>query len=236
MHVTAIVLAAGQGVRFTGRVAKLLVKIRSHPAIAYSLKTFQVHPEIKDIILVVNAPNKKALTGIAAKYRIKKIKAICYGGRLRQDSVAAGLGALGREAEIVLIHDGARPFVDKETISRAIQSAKKYGAAIAAVPVKATIKEAAGTLGFQDTRTSVLVERTLDRDTLWEAQTPQVFKRKLILEAYRKFGRRQVTDDAALAEKVGAKVRLVMGSYSNIKITTPEDLIVAKAISRVIEL
>jgi 2-C-methyl-D-erythritol 4-phosphate cytidylyltransferase len=136
--------------------------------------------------------------------------------------VANGLKAIGPQADLILIHDAARPFITKGLVSSVIKEARKAGAAIAAVPVKATIKKV---------KNGSVVEKTLDRGKLWEIQTPQVFKKDLILKAYKKFKRIPATDDAMLVERLGAKVSVVLGSYSNIKITTPEDLIIAKGIA-----
>jgi 2-C-methyl-D-erythritol 4-phosphate cytidylyltransferase len=124
-----------------------------------------------------------------------------------------------------LIHDAARPFIDRGIISGCVRTAEKYGAAIAGVPVKDTIKEA------KVTSHKLQVTRSLTRDRLWQIQTPQAFRKSLILKAYRQFGSAEVTDDASLVEKLGAKVAVVKSSYSNIKITTPEDLIIAKVIA-----
>ena len=228
MYVTAIVLAAGKGERFSGKTPKPLARIDDHPLIFYCLKTISQHPLVGDIILVVNARTQDRVAAIIKQYRIRKISHLVIGGRRRQDSVYNGLKAINEYADLVFIHDGARPFIDKETITAAVKEAAASGAAIAGVPVKATIKQVIG--HRSQVIGSVIVKKTLDRDNLWEVQTPQVFRRDLIMQAYRKFGKREVTDDAALVERLGVKVRVVMGSYFNIKITTPEDLVLAEAI------
>ncbi len=227
-YASAIVLAAGEGVRFKSKISKPLIEINSKPVIIYCLKTLSIHPGIRDIILVANAKNLKGIIRTIKQYRIGKIKDVVLGGRLRQDSVINGLKALNPSTDLVFIHDSVRPFINKDTISSVIKAAKKYGAAVVGVPVKATIKEAHGS--WLMAHGSFIVKKTLKRDNLWEVQTPQVFKKSLILEAYKRFGNREVTDDAALVEKLGAKVKIVMGSYSNIKITTPEDLAIAETI------
>ena len=229
MYTSAIVLAAGKGKRFSfqakSKNTKLLAKINSKPVIIYSLESLSRHPWIKEIILVVNPDSRKQICAKIKQYRIGKISSIVDGGLRRQDSVSRGLKALNVEADIVLIHDAARPFVSEDLISRVILEAKKTGAAIAGVPVKATIKE------VDNSQYSVVrVKKTLDRKNLWEIQTPQVFKKNLILKAYKKFGHIDATDDAMLVEKLRAKVSIVMGSYENIKITTPEDLAMGEAI------
>lgn len=228
IYLSAIVLAAGKGLRFRSKIPKLLAGIDSRPIIVHSLEKFSVNPLVRDIILVVNSVNKERILKKVRQYKIKKIKAVVFGGSQRQDSVRRGLEALDRKSDLVLIHDAARPFVHSRQITAVIREAKKSGAAILGVPVKATIKKVSRP-GFR-VPGKILVRETIDRSNLWEIQTPQVFRKDLILKAYQKFGRRPVTDDASLVEKLGAKVRVVMGAYSNIKITTPEDLIIAKAI------
>ncbi len=230
MYVSAIVLAAGKGKRFKSDISKPLVKIGAKPIIFYSLRVLSRNPEIKDIILVANRGNRKGINAVLRKYRINKIKAVVLGGKRRQDSVLNGLKAIGRKGPgLVLIHDSARPFIDRGIISSVIRQAKRSRAAIAGVPVKATIKEVTRSPGYKVTD-SFIVKKTLDRGDLWEIQTPQVFKKDWILSAYQKFGGTEVTDDASLVEKSGHKVSLVKGSYFNIKITTPEDLVLAEAI------
>jgi 2-C-methyl-D-erythritol 4-phosphate cytidylyltransferase len=230
MYVTAVVLAAGKGLRLKAQISKPLITVNSQPLVIYCLNTLSSHPYIKDIIVVVNPKNLKDIRHKIRQYRIGKIKDIVLGGRLRQDSVMKGLKAIDSRTELVLIHDAVRPFIDKEMISSAIKATKICGAAIVAVPVKATIKKA---VSCQLSAVSQgRVEKTLDRKNLWEAQTPQVFKKDLILKAYKKFGNMGVTDDASLVEKLGRQVKVVMGSYFNIKITTPEDLVLAEAIAK----
>jgi len=223
MYVSAIVLAAGRGERFKSKIPKPLVKINSKPLIIYSLEALSKSPRIREIIVVVNSLNQKQIIRCIKKYRIKKVAKIVLGGKERQDSVSCGLKAVNPAADLVLIHDAARPCINTELIHALISKAKKTGSAIAGVPVKATIKEVCG---------NIRVKRTLNRNNLWEIQTPQVFKKKLILEAYRKYGKFPVTDDAMLVEKSGRKVYLVQGSYNNMKVTAPEDLLIAGAIIR----
>lgn len=222
-YVSAIVLAAGKGFRFRSKVSKPLAEISSQPAIIYCLDTLSKHREIKEIILVVNANNSQSIAKKVKQYHIKKIRGVIRGGQLRQESVINGLKAISPKADLVLIHDGVRPFIDKKAVSSVIKEAKSSGAAIVGVPVKATIKVVAGRI----------VKKTLDRSNLWEVQTPQVFKKDLILKAYKRFGSIRATDDAMLVEKLGARVSIVLGSYANIKITTPEDLVIAEALLKV---
>ncbi len=230
MYVTAIVLAAGKGERFSDKLPKPLAKIDGRPLIFYCLKTISQHRLVRDVILVVNTRVRDSIAGIVKQYRIKKVSQFVTGGRRRQDSVYNGLKAINERTDLVLIHDGARPFIDNKAIAAAVKEAAAGGAAIVGVPVKATIKQVIG--HRSQVIGSLIVKKTLDRDNLWEIQTPQVFSKDLILRAYNKFGNREVTDDAALVERLGVKVRMVKGSYSNIKITTPEDLILAEAIAK----
>jgi len=254
MHITAIVLAAGRGLRLSrfnrftvrggipthiskmigsgrSKIPKPLIEINSQPIIIYSLNTLSQHPDIRDIIVVANADNLKDIVNKIKQYGISKIRDIILGGRERRDSVSSGLDAIDNRTELVLIHDAVRPFIDREIISSLIKEAKESGAAIIGVPVKATIKKV--TSHKSQVTSRVFVKETVNRDNLWEIQTPQVFKKELILKAYKKFGNVDATDDAMLVERLGVKVSVVFGSYNNIKITTPEDLVLAEAISKI---
>lgn len=220
---SAIILAAGAGRRLRASVPKPLVEIRGRPAIIYSLESFDKHADIDEIILVTSARNKAAIAKAIRNYSFKKIKALCLGGRRRQDSVSNGLKAVTSGSNWVIIHDCARPFIDSKLITKVISAAKKTGAAILGIPVKATIKSV---------QEDFLVEKTVDRSSLWEIQTPQVFKKELILEAYNKYSQENFTDDASLVEKLGRRVKVVQGSYENIKITTKVDLLFAGLIAK----
>jgi len=220
---SAIIVAAGQGLRLKTAAFKPLVKIGKLPVIIYSLNTLDKHPQIDEIIIVVNAKNQRAIKRLIKNYSFKKIKSFVLGGRRRQDSVYNGLKMVSENSDWALIHDAARPFIDCQAITKVILAAKKTGAAILGVPVKATVKSI---------KSGGMVDRTLDRSNLWEIQTPQVFKKELILEAYKKYCQENVTDDASLVEKLGKKVKIVLGSYENIKITNKEDLLFAETISK----
>jgi len=223
VFITAIVLAAGRGLRFKSKVSKPLVKINSRPAIIYSLQALGRHPGISDIIVVVNSKNSSDIAAVIKRYRINKVSRIVTGGRRRQDSVQAGLDAVNDSTALVLIHDAARPFINTRMISALIKEAARFGAAIPAIPVRSTVKRVSPRM---------FVEETVSRKSLWEVQTPQVFRKELLLKAYRRFMRLDVTDDAMLAERLGARIRVVEGSYNNIKITTLGDLVLAEAISK----
>lgn len=227
----AIVLSAGTGKRMKSDIPKQYMLLDGKPVIYYSLKAFQESP-VSQIVLVCGKNDIAYCTKeIVQKYNLTKVSAIVTGGKERYHSVYEGLKAI-RGAEYVLIHDGARPMVDGEIIDRMIEGVRKEQACVAAMPVKDTIK-LADRNGY--------VEHTPDRSLLWQIQTPQAFSYPLIKSAYETIldeGRRQdagiddsvmITDDAMAAELVtGRKVRLIEGSYKNIKITTPEDIGVAE--------
>lgn len=221
--ISAILLAAGKGLRLKSPVSKPLVKINRRPILFYSLRTLNKHPEIDEIVLVVNSGNQGPIAELIKKYSFKKIKAVVLGGKRRQDSVYNGLKVIDQGSKLVLIHDSARPFIRLKLISAVIRQAKKSGAAILAVKPKATIKSC---------KADNTVAQTLARDKLWEVQTPQVFKKDFLLKAYKKYSQGDVTDDASLVEKLGKRVKIVKGSYGNIKITTSEDLLFAGLIAK----
>ena len=222
----AIVLAAGQGKRMESKIQKQFLLLNGKPLIAHSLKAFE-ESRIDQIILVTGEDEiSYCRKEIVEKYGFSKVTAVIAGGKERYHSVYEGLKEAG-EAEYVLIHDGARPLLTEEIIDRALKGAKEYGACVAGMPVKDTIKIA--------DKNQFAVE-TPARNFVWQVQTPQVFAFPLILQAYRKLLELEesgspvsVTDDAMVLETVlNKKVRLIEGSYQNIKITTPEDLEIAK--------
>ncbi|MGI5990141.1 MAG: 2-C-methyl-D-erythritol 4-phosphate cytidylyltransferase [Lachnospiraceae bacterium] len=217
----AIVLAGGIGRRMRSAVPKQYLPLAGYPVIAWPLMAFEKSPEIDGIVLVTAESDADWVKNtIVDACHISKVMAFAPAGKERYDSVRNGLNAIPGEDGIVLIHDGARPAVTGEIIARCCEDARKYGACAAAMPVKDTIK-VADENGF--------VKDTPDRRTLWMMQTPQAFRLSVIREAYEKLDRLDdksfVTDDAMLVERfTDVKVRLTKGSYSNIKITTPEDL------------
>lgn len=229
MRVSAIVLAAGKGLRFKPGVPKPLALIGSKPAVIHCLLAFERSKAVSEIIVVVNPVTRPGIERAIRRFGIRKAGRIVLGGRRRQDSVRCGLAALGKQksaGDLVLIHDAARPFIDKRTLALLLLKAKRIGAAVPAVPVKSTVKRGARS------KTGVLVAETVNRKDLWEIQTPQAFRRGLIEKAHARFKDMNVTDDAMLVERTGARVAIVPGSYTNIKITTPEDLVFAKAIAK----
>lgn len=225
----AIVLAAGRGKRMQSDVAKQYLLVRNKPVLYYSLKAFQ--DSVADEIILVTAESEITYCKeeIVDKYNISKVRKIVAGGKERYHSVHNGLKAC-EDAEIVLIHDGARPFVDDAIIERNISMVKEYGACVTGMPVKDTIK-IADDKGY--------VKETPRRDLIWTIQTPQTFRYDLIKKAYDTFLDKEeeyskqysVTDDSMVAEIFGGlNVKLVEGSYNNVKITTPEDMVLAEAI------
>ncbi len=199
---------------------KLFIPILDRPLLVYCLEAFQRSPHV-DTISVATAPESvHRVNEIARERCISKLASVVPGGRRRQDSVLNALNVLG-EVDIVIVHDGARPFVDDAIIARAVDEARSCGAASAAVPVKDTIKVATP---------EMTVASTPNRETLWAAQTPQSFRFDLLMEAHSRI-RHDVTDDAAVVEALGQPVKLFMGSHENIKVTTPEDVPVAEAIA-----
>ena len=218
---TAIVLAAGSGKRMNSKVHKQYLIIQDRPVLYYSLKAFE-DSAVDDIVLVVGKGEEKfCRKEIVDKYGISKVKAIVEGGKERYHSVFEGLKQTS-DADYVLIHDGARPFVNQDIIRRCMQEVQKYQACVVGMPVKDTIK-IADEEGY--------AKQTPDRKNVWMIQTPQTFSYALIYEAYEEMLKTEdtaITDDAMVLERIkGKKSKLIEGSYRNIKITTPEDLLIA---------
>lgn len=220
---SAVVLAAGKGSRMKSDVQKQFLLLKEKPVLYYSLRCFEDSPLIDEIVLVTEKGMEEyCRESIVERYGFRKVSAIVAGGKERYDSVYAGLKAC-REPDYVFIHDSARPFVTREILERNMEDVRKSGACVTAVPMKDTVK-LADSDGF--------VQETIPRERLWIIQTPQVFRYDLILRAYEECmaeGMEGITDDAMAAERSGrAKVLFSMGSYQNIKITTPEDLLIAE--------
>ena len=227
MGVTAIVLAAGKGSRLRSKISKPLTRILNRPLIAYSLSEFQRSKDIAEIIIVCNNGNRLELEKIVKKYRFSKVRGIVEGGKRRQDSVLNGLLHIDSSSEIVLIHDSARPFIDGSIIKNSVSLARRFGASVVAVPVKYTVKESSKDTG----KTFFYVKKTLARENIWEIQTPQVFKTEWLKTGLARFNDIDITDDSGFVERLKKKVYLSMGSYYNIKVTTPEDIVIAQAIA-----
>ncbi len=223
MKAAAIVLAAGRGSRMNSGIQKQFMELGGYPLIYYALQVFE-HSSVDEVILVTGKNETDwCRREIVDKYGFCKVRSVVPGGSERYLSVYEGLRA-AQEPDIVLIHDGARPFVTDEIINRTIRSALESGSGIAAVPAKDTVRI------VDETGTAVL---TPPRDRVWMMQTPQAFRYPLIYRAYQGLVSRNiqnVTDDAMVLETVlNQEVKIVEGSYSNIKVTTPEDMETARA-------
>ena len=224
--VTALIPAAGAGTRMGKAMAKQFLLLGDKPLLAHTLLAFQRAPEIDEIIPILSPEDMDdCLRDVIEQYRITKVKTLVAGGRERQDSVFHGLQKIGNDTAIVIVHDGVRPLVTPDLIREAVGHAKRGECIAVGVPIKDTIKEV---------DENKIVSRTLERGRLWSIQTPQAFPVAILRRAYEESYRRKIygTDDATLVERTGGTVRVIMGSYENIKITTPEDLILAEEILR----
>lgn len=212
-----VIIAAGGSSRRMGAVDKMFALLGGSPVLARVIDTCENCHLVSQIVVVVNENNLERCRQMVAEEGWTKVKEVCPGGERRQDSVAAGLKRL-KKCDWVIIHDGSRPLLTADLIEDGLEAARETGAAIAAVPAKDTIKVAG------DDR---IVQQTPPRRNLWIVQTPQVFRFDIITEAYHK-AKGHVTDDASLVEPLDYKVKLYLGSYDNIKVTTPDDLALAE--------
>ena len=236
-YCTAVVLAAGKGSRMGGNTAKQYMEIGGKPLVAYALEVFEASPVIDEIILITDAGHMEYVrTEIVEAYGLKKVSTIGAGGGERYESVWKALCTImdqeewedearcrARQEGYVFIHDGARPFVTPEIIARAYEDVVRWKACVVGMPVKDTIK-------LVDTDSCIVDSPR--RSLVWQAQTPQVFAVPLIAEAFARQMKEDcsnVTDDAMVVEaQMGVKIHMTQGSYENIKITTPEDLLIAE--------
>ncbi|MBP3906617.1 MAG: 2-C-methyl-D-erythritol 4-phosphate cytidylyltransferase [Peptostreptococcaceae bacterium] len=212
-----VIVAAGSGSRMKRDINKQFIKLDGKEIIAYTIEKFYKSEDIDDIVIVIKENEEKYfIENIINKYGFDNIK-LAYGGKERQDSVYNGIKKLNRNCEIVLIHDGARPFVNEDIIKNSIEEAKENNAVVVGVPVKDTIKVVDSDGNIVDTP---------NRSLLWSVQTPQSFKYEIITKAYEYAYSNDYygTDDAMLVEHIGYNVKMIEGSYDNIKITTEEDL------------
>jgi len=220
--VVALITAAGKGKRMKTNEYKQYIPLRGIPIFAITLKRFEESKVIDGIYVILPREKLSYSKKIIESFNFKKIMKMIPGGNERQDSVMNGICELEDECDYVVIHDAVRPFISNELIEMVVLEGIKYGAAILGVPVKDTIKV------VNDGK----VIDTPDRDTLWQSQTPQVFRYDILKKAYEKakedgfYG----TDDACLVERIGIGVKVIEGSYDNIKITTEEDLIIGEEI------
>jgi len=215
-RVGAVIAAAGESQRMGG-VDKVFALLGEKPILTRVVDIFQGCSSIDRIVVVLSEQNLERGKQLVIGEGWSKVSDVCAGGKRRQDSVAAGLSRLS-DCDWVVIHDGSRPLVTVDLINRGLEAARETGAAVVAVPVTDTIKLAG------DDR---IIHQTPPRQNLWAAQTPQVFRTDIITEAYSQ-ANGDVTDDASLVEQLGYGVKLYTGTYDNIKITTPDDLALAK--------
>lgn len=223
----AIVLAAGKGTRMKAAENKVYMKAAGKPVLYYSLAAFDKSPLIDEIIVVVGSGEElRCYDDVIDKYRIKKVSQVIPGGKERYDSVYEGLKAIGSGCGYVFIHDGARPCVDVEMISRAFAVANAYDACITGMPVKDTIRRVP--------KNSSKCSNVLDRSEIWQVQTPQVFAYDLVKDAYERYIDHHytgATDDASIVEQMTRHaIHMAEGSYDNIKVTTHGDLTVVENI------
>ena len=221
-----VIVAAGTGSSMNIGINKQFIKLEGKEIIAYTIEKFYNNSNIEDIVVVVKEDESEFFKKeILDKYNFKNVK-IAYGGKERQDSVYNGLKLLDEKCDVVLIHDGARPFVSDKIIDKSIEEAKEHKAIVVGVPVKDTIKVIDNDKNIVDTP---------NRSVLWAVQTPQTFDYNILIDAYKDAFKNKFygTDDAMLVERIGYKVKMLEGSYNNIKITTQEDLNIGSQILRV---
>jgi 2-C-methyl-D-erythritol 4-phosphate cytidylyltransferase len=224
MKTVAIIPAGGSGKRMQEKLSKQYLLLDGMPVLVHTLKKFQESLKIDEIFLIVPGDDIVfAREYIVEKYGISKVSRILAGGKERQDSVRNGINVLGRDHDIVVIHDAVRPFISEELLLFVILEASKEKAVTVGVPVKDTVKSIDGR-GW--------ITETLNRDNLWLTQTPQAFQRDVIIMAYEEAYKDNYygTDDASLVERTGITVKMIRGSYDNIKITTKDDIILAEVL------
>ena len=224
MRAAAIIAAAGIGRRMGGPVPKQYMEIGGRPVICRTLDLFLKLGCVDDLVAVVEPGREEGFKEeILERFNFPKSWRVVAGGAVRQESVANGLASVSKDCDVVIVHDGVRPFVSPEKIEMAAGTAKEKGACILAVRVKETIKRASGE--------GVILE-TVDRESLFRAQTPQCFRREVICGAMEDARRAGFigTDEASLVERVGGRVEILEGDERNIKITTPEDIAIAEAL------
>ena len=221
-----VIVAEGTGSRMNMGINKQFIKLEGKEIIAYTIEKFYNNSNIEDIVVVVKEDESEFFKKeMLDKYNFKNVK-IAYGGKERQDSVYNGLKLLDEKCDVVLIHDGARPFVSDKIIDKSIEEAKEHKAIVVGVPVKDTIKVIDNDKNIVDTP---------NRSVLWAVQTPQTFDYNILIDAYKDAFKNKFygTDDSMLVERIGYKVKMLEGSYNNIKITTQEDLNIGSQILRV---
>lgn len=224
IFVSAVIVAGGKGTRMNMNESKQFMMIGDMPVLSRTISAFENSQNVSEIVVVVNEEDVSFCEeNIVNAYNFRKVTKVVAGGKERQYSVYNGISNTNSSANIVLIHDGARPFITEDVIRNTIDGAIEHSSAVCAVKVKDTIKVASS---------EGIITKTLERDSLWSIQTPQAFKRNVILAAHEKAQNDNFlgTDDAVLVEQLGIATKIVLGNYLNIKITTQEDLLFAQAI------
>ncbi|HEC69427.1 MAG TPA: 2-C-methyl-D-erythritol 4-phosphate cytidylyltransferase [Candidatus Omnitrophica bacterium] len=216
-EITAVLLGAGKGKRLKRKISKAFVNLGGRPLLYYSLRTFEYHPQIESIILVVRTQDFNKAYSLVREYKFKKVRKIVKGGKERVDSVSNALKEIDFNPKYLLIHDSARPFLNKNLITRVLKALKKYKVVVPGVRVQDTLKE----VGEQN-----IVKRTLRREKIQLIQTPQGFKWKVLKKVINRPKLKPIYDDAYLIE-AKERVKVIPGSFFNFKITTPEDLFLA---------
>jgi 2-C-methyl-D-erythritol 4-phosphate cytidylyltransferase len=224
--IAAIIAAAGVGKRMGHHIPKPYLQLAGKPILAHTLKIFEAMPEIREVTVVAHPEDLNLCQDtVIAPYHLKKVLRLVPGGKERQDSVYHALKALKNEEEleIILVHDGVRPFVTPEQIRRVIDAARRHGGAVLGSPAQDTLKRV---------NSEGRVHQTLERTDIWQIQTPQAFQAPLLWRAFTEAYSRNFygTDEASLLEEIQQPVVVIPGSPFNLKITTPEDLLLAEAI------
>ena len=222
---SGIIVAGGKGERMGPDVDKAFLSLGAKPVLVYSLLAFEKCPDVDEVVLVVRKERVEAARCAVQMFGCKKVIKIISGGNQRQQSVANGLAEISEDAEVVAVHDGARPCVTLGLISETIKLARQYGSGVAAVKITDTVKEV---------DKGMIIAQTIDRTKLWRVQTPQAFKVALLRKAFAMVKKKKIkiTDEASSVELICDNVRLVQSSSSNIKITSPDDLMLAAALMR----
>ena len=220
-RVVAVVPAAGCGKRMRIRIKKPFVLLNGKPIIAHTLGALEKCRAVDDIIIASERSCIGRFKDLIRKYRLKKVSGIVVGGRTRFQSVKNCLATIGPSCDIVIVHDGARPFVDSACLLESVKLARKHGACIVGVWETDTVKLVEG---------GMVVKKTLNRTRIFRAETPQTFRIDILNRAYQLKGNNKITDDAGLVERLGEPVKVLAGSRQNIKITTREDITLAEAL------
>jgi 2-C-methyl-D-erythritol 4-phosphate cytidylyltransferase len=216
MKTQAIIPAAGSSSRLNAQKLKPFIEINGRTILSLTLKAFEASSLIESVILVAPQERLTDFERLVQAEGFKKVARIVSGGKSRRASVYNGLQVIDADTQIVVVHDAARPLIDVATLDKAVKLAETHKAVVVGVPVKPTIKRV--------DKDSMIIKETIDRNGLWEIQTPQVFQKDFLIKAHQQDPGWDASDDAVLLEKMGVEVKVIEGTYKNIKITTPEDL------------